>query len=228
MILEYGPTAKLRNAQWHILELTNESTAEQTLHRLALSIPQIFRNYAIELFVPVSERDLNRFHLESGSYLFVRSTSFPALLKLKRVLGVVSLLTEKDCGYASRVIQVSDEYVQGIIQRLQQQHEQRPANIKPGSFVRVIAGETNGFCGHVQTIADDRATVHISLNTKTIILDTPLRNLLDLSHVPEPQQVFHYSSLLADAAEPQDDDNDEPCPRLRLTLKQSLPNAHSY
>jgi hypothetical protein len=196
MILQYGTIAKLKGKNWHYIELRSDKTVENTLRRVGKAIPGIFRSEAVELFIPVNRRDLDVFDLETSVYVFVRSTAFSCLLRLKSVTGVVSLVTEGETSRPSRAIAVPDDYVQTLIKKVEHQFYERPAGIKQGSFVRILDGETRDYCGHVLLVADGKACIKVDLKTKSLMVETPVRNLLNLSHVPENQRVFYYSPLV--------------------------------
>jgi hypothetical protein len=198
MLLEHGNTDTLQSRKWYMLELVSEtdSTIEATLSRITRSIPQIFTNHPVQLFIPVLNRDLNRFDIQSGPYIFVRSNSLEHLSKMKRILGVVGLLTESDTGYMSRLIEIEDSYVQRMMEELRHQQAYKTSKIKKGSFVRILAGQLRDYCGTVTAITNQRATVAIQLNSKSITLDTPTSNLLPLE-LPNKQRKFYYSPELS-------------------------------
>src|SRR5271166_1860533 len=150
MVLEYGEVSKLKGLHWFMCELRSEKTIESTMRRVGKAIPGIFRHDPIEIFIPVVKRDLDVFEMATGPYVFVRSNSFQALLRLKSITGVVALVTEGDTQRPSKAIQVED-------------------------------------------IGDGRAVVRVTLRTKNILLETPVRNLLNLSHVPKEQRVYYFS-----------------------------------
>ena len=116
MLLTYGDCSKLKGKQWCMLEVRSEKTIEPTLRRIGKQIPAIFHDNAVELFVPVGKRDLDRFDLDAAAYLFVRSTSFKDLLRLKTITGVVSLVTEGDSNRPSRSSMFPIPYVQELHQ----------------------------------------------------------------------------------------------------------------
>jgi len=198
MILEYGPVEKLRGMSWFMCELRSEKTIESTMRRVGKQLSGIFRHDPIEIFIPVVKRDLDVFELSTGPYVFVRSTSFSALLRLKSVTGVVSLVTEGDTNRPSKAISVEDGYVQSLIKQAEEEHRKRVIGIEVGSFVRILNGETRDFCGTVEIIGDGKAVVRITLRTKSILLETPVRNLLNLSHVPKEQRVYYFCPLLGE------------------------------
>src|SRR5277367_5200906 len=198
MVLEYGEVSKLRGLQWFMCELRSEKTIESTMRRVGKAIPGIFRNEPIEIFIPVIKRDLDIFEMATGPYVFVRSNNFSSLLRLKSITGVVALVTEGDTQRPSKAISVEDDYVQSLIKQAEEEHRKRAIGIEVGSFVRVLNGETRDFCGVVEIIGDGRAVIRITLRTKSILLETPVRNLLNLSHVPKEQRVYYYSPLVQD------------------------------
>jgi hypothetical protein len=110
----------------------------------------------------------------------------------------VSLVTEGDTNRPSKAISVDDNYVQGLIKQAEEEHRKRAIGIEIGSFVRILNGETRDFCGTVEIIGDGKAVVRVMLRTKFILLETPVRNLLNLSHVPKEQRVYYYCQLVDD------------------------------
>jgi hypothetical protein len=178
-------------------ELRSEKTIESTMKRVGKALHGIFRSEPIELFIPVIKRDLDIFEMSTGPYIFVRSTSFPCLLRLKQITGVVSLVTEGESNRPSKVIAVEDSYVQQLITKGEEEHRNRAIGIEVGSFVRILNGETRDYCGVVEIIGDGRAVVRVTLRTKSILLETPIRNLLNISDVPANQRVYYYGPLVA-------------------------------
>lgn len=193
MVLEYGDVSKLKGLHWFMCEVRSEKTVESTMRRVGKAIPGIFRNEPIEIFIPVMKRDLDIFEMSTGPYVFVRSTSFQSLLRLKSITGIVGLCTEGDTQRPSKAIAVEDAYVQGLIHQAEDEHRKRVIGIEVGSFVRILNGETRDFCGMVEIIGDGRAVICVTLRTKKLLLETPVRNLLNLSHVPKEQRVYYYS-----------------------------------
>jgi hypothetical protein len=198
VIIEHGNVEKLKGVQWHMLEL-GSGKIENMLRRIGNAMPALFKNEPAEVFVPIARQDLDVFELKSP-YLFVRSTAFSSLLRLKQITGVVSLVTEGDTNRPSKAIPVEDSYVQGLIKQAEEEHRRRAIGIEVGSFVRILNGETRDFCGVVEIIGDGRAVVRVTLRTKSILLETPIRNLLNLSHVPKEQRVYYYGPLVDGSA----------------------------
>lgn len=196
MILEYGDITKLKDHHWYLCELRSEKTIESTMKRVGKALHGIFRQEPIEIFIPVIRRDLDVFEMSTGPYIFVRSTSFSALLRLKQITGVVSLVTEGESNRPSKAIPVEDSYVQELIVQAEENHRKRVIGIEVGSFVRILNGETRDYCGVVEIIGDGRAVVRVTLRTKSILLETPIRNLLNLNHVPADQRVYYYGPLI--------------------------------
>src|SRR5271157_4708214 len=142
MLLTYGDCTKLKGKEWCMLEVRSEKTIEPTLRRIGKAIPAIFREDAIEIFIPVGKRDLDVFDLEAAAYLFVRSANFQGLLRLKTITGVVSLVTVGDSNRPSGVIKVVDAEVQPLIQAAEKRFREQSLGIGVGSFVRVLNGDT--------------------------------------------------------------------------------------
>lgn len=239
MILEYGDISKLQGMNWFLMELRSEKTIESTMRRVGKQLGGIFRSDPIEIFIPVIKRDLDVFELSTGPYVFVRSTSFAALLRLKSVTGVVSLVTEGDTNRPNKAIPVEDTYVQSLIKEAEESHRKRVLGIEVGSFVRILNGETRDFCGEVEIIGDGKAVIRVTLRTKSILLETPVRNLLNLSHVPKDQRVYYYSPLVeglfkedavAAAAMIEEDlhlDESVPLPEITEEPQAEEPKKHS-
>jgi hypothetical protein len=198
MILEYGDVTKLKNEPWFMVELRSEKTIESTMRRVGKAIPNIFRSDPIEIFIPVFRRDLDVFEMKTGCYVFVRSTSFQSLLRLKTITGVVSLVTEGDSNRPSKAIKVDDSYVQSVIAEAEEEFRNRGVGIEVDSFVRVLNGDTRDYCGVVEAIGDGKAIVRINLKTKSILLETPLRNLLNISDTPINQRVYYFCPLVGE------------------------------
>ena len=198
MVLEYGDVTKLKGKPWFMVELRSEKTIEPTMRRVGKALPNIFGPEPIEIFIPVFKRDLDTFEMKTGCYLFVRSTSFSSLLRLKTITGVVSLVTEGDSNRPSKAIKVEDSYVQSIIAEAEEEFRNRALDIEVNSFVRILNGDTRDYCGVVEAIGDGKAIVRITLKTKSILLETPIRNLLNLSHVPANQRVYYFCPLVGE------------------------------
>jgi hypothetical protein len=202
MILEYGPVEKVKGMSWYLVELRSEKTIESTMKRVGKALHGIFRSEPIEIFIPVVKRDLDLFEMSTGPYIFVRSTpaGFSSLLRLKQVTGIVSMVTEGESNRPSKVISVEDAYVQTLIAQAEEEHRKRAIGIEVGSFVRILNGETRDFCGVVEIIGDGRAVVRVTLRTKSILLETPIRNLLNISYVPPSERVYYWGPLVHDLA----------------------------
>lgn len=196
MILEWGDVSKLKSLDWYALELRSERTIESTMRRVGKAIPGIFREDPIEIFIPVFKRDLDVFEMGTMNLIFARSTNFSALFRLMTVTGVVQLMTEGETKRPNKAIKISDDYVQGLEAEAEKLHTTRGEGIEVGSFVRILNGEMRDFCGTVEVIGAGRAIIRINLKTKTCLNETPVRNLLNLSHVPKEQRVYYYGPLV--------------------------------
>jgi hypothetical protein len=176
------------------------------MRRVGKAIPAIFRDDPIEIFIPVFKRDLDVFEMKTGCYVFVRSSNFQSLLRLKTITGVVSLVTEGESNRPSKAIKVDDAYVQSIIKEAEEEFRARAVGIEVGSFVRVLNGELRDYCGTVEVVGDGKAIIRITQKTKCILLETPIRNLLNCSHVPPNQRVYYYYPLVAELVDELGDD----------------------
>jgi hypothetical protein len=196
MILTYGDVSSLGNEQWYTVELRSEKTVESTLRRLGEALPNIFRESGIELFIPLATRDLNTFELATDTYIFARSLNFSALLRLKTVTGVVGLLTEGDSNRPSKVLKIDYSYVAGLIDEARNRFFARAKDVQAGSFVRILDGYTRDWCGTIVNIHDGTACVRVDLKTKLLLVETPVRNLLDLNHVPASLRTFYFANMM--------------------------------
>ncbi len=196
MILEWGAVEKLKGLDWYCLELRSERTIESTMRRVGKAIPGIFREDAIEIFIPVFKRDLDVFEMGTMNLIFARSTNFSALFRLMTVTGVVQLMTEGETKRPNKAIHIADDYVQSLMAEAEKLHTSRGEGIEVGSFVRILNGEMRDFCGTVEVIGAGRAIIRIVLKTKTCLNETPIRNLLNLSHVPKELRVYYYGALV--------------------------------
>jgi len=200
MIITHGDVSKLKGLNWFMVELRSEKTIEPTMRRIGNALPGIFRDEPVEIFIPVFRRDLDVFEMKTQCYIFVRSTSFSALLRLKSVTGVVCLVTEGESNRPNKAISVEDTYVQQIIAEAEEEFRDRGKGIEVGSFVRVLNGPTRDYCGTVEVVNDGQACVRVDLKTKVLLIETPLRNLLNLSDVPANQRVFYFCDLVKELA----------------------------
>ena len=216
--MTYKDCSGLKGKEWCLLEVRSEKTIEPTLRRIGKAIPSIFRDDAVEIFIPVGKRDLDMFDLEAAAYLFVRSTSFPGLLRLKTITGVVSLVTEGDSNRPSKVIKVEDSYVQGLIRAAEKRFKEHSAGVEVGSFVRVLNGETRDFCGTVRAIDNWKAIVRIRLKTKSIMLETPVSNLLNLSHIHPELRAYYYCPLVTNLKDDEETEGHAALPGIHRTL----------
>ena len=201
MIITHGDVSRLKGHNWFLIELRSEKTIEPTMRRIGNALPGIFRDEPVEIFIPVFRRDLDVFEMKTQCYIFVRSTSFSALLRLKSVTGVVCLVTEGESNRPSKAIPVDDTYVQQIIHEAEDEFRDRGKGIDVGSFVRILNGPTRDYCGVVEIVNDGQACVRVDLKTKVLLIETPLRNLLNLSDVPAAQRVFYFCDLVKELAQ---------------------------
>lgn len=185
-----------KDLNWYWIELRSEKTIESTLRRLGQALPVIFRDSAVEVFIPIAKRDLNVFDLTTGTYIFVRSPHFQRLSRLKKVIGVVGLVTYGDSNHPSQAIPVENSFVQQKIEEAELKFLNSAHSIDIHSFVRILDGDMRDWCGVVIGIHDGMAVVRITIKTKVILVETPVRNLLDKSDVPECLRVFYYGDLV--------------------------------
>lgn len=227
MLFHYGNTDKLKGKPWYMMELSNEKTIEQTMRRIGKNIPGIFRNEAVEVFIPVCLRDLDVFEMKTGIYIFIRTTALQPLLRLKSVTGVVSLVTEGDTNHPSKAIMTQDSFVQGVIKEVEQIFFERAKGMRVGDFVRIIDGETRDYCGKVEVMQSGMAVVRVNLKTKSILVETPVRNLLRQPHVPADEQVFYSGPIVSQLCKDDPEGKKLIAPDLKITeedaLSKSLP-----
>lgn len=193
MILEYPGANPITTKQWFMLELRSEKTSEETIKRIGKAMKDIFGDDSAEVFIPVIQRDLDTFVLLTECYVFVRADNPQKVGKLKRVTGVQGVLAKDESTRHTKFLRVEDDYVQGLIKQCWEAHYRRASTIRPGSWVRILDGQTRDYCGLVMAVDGDLAMVRIDQKTKMVSVQTPVHNLLDLSHVPEAHRVFYYS-----------------------------------
>lgn len=201
MVLEYGDTSKLEGLPWALLELTSEKQPEVAVRRIGQQAPSIFRDSSFEMFVPVKRRDLGVYEMAAGNYVFVRSDDRKALLRLQGITGTVGLATKGDSRRPTDVLWTDDAYVQGLV--AESEALWRARNVAAGAFVRVLDGQMRDMCGTVTSVEGGMAEVAIELKTRIVYLTTPVRNLLDLSHVHPSKRAWYYGPL-CDGVEPAD------------------------
>jgi hypothetical protein len=198
MILTFGNMAPHQDMDWYMVELRSEkaNALESTLGRLGRALPVIFRDSAVELFIPIARRDLNVFELNTASFIYARSPHFAKLLRMKTVTGVVGLYTRGDSNHPSQAIKAENSFVHAQIEAAESAFRSRAEAINIGSFVRILDGDMRDWCGTVTNIHDGFAVVRIAIKTKIMLVETPVRNLLDKSDVPDGLRVFYYGDLV--------------------------------
>jgi transcription antitermination factor NusG len=196
MILTYGDVSQFGDMRWYMIELRSEKTIESTLRRLGQSLAKYFREIPVEIFIPIEKRDLHTMELTTGNYIFARSPVLRCLLQLRNISGIVGLVTQGDTRHPANAIQVDHPYVASLIDTAETLFINRAHAIGIGSFVRIIDGEMRDWCGTITELHDGVAAVRVEIKTKTLIIETPVRNLLDKSFVPEHLRVFYYSELV--------------------------------
>jgi hypothetical protein len=117
------------------------------------------------------------------------------------VTGVVWLVCHGEGTHPNRLINIEDSYIQGLVTKCKETYDHRNIGIVPGSFVRILDGHTRDFCGIVKSIAATRAVVQVDLKTTSMMVQTPLKNLLNLDTIPKDLRVFYYSPILEDGPE---------------------------
>jgi hypothetical protein len=195
MILTNGPFTELAGKDWYTLEFGNDLTIEPVLHRLATALAGIFRDSPAELFVPLGNRDLGIYELKTGVYVFIRG-DLKLVKRLHCVCGLAGLVS-RQVKTISRFIVSTDAEVQPMIAACAADIAARVAAIKLGSFVRILAGRNRDYCGTVMSMDDSCAVVSVELFTFTMMIETPLGNLLSLGDVPEDKRVFYFCPSVA-------------------------------
>ena len=144
----------------------------------------MFRTSPLLIFVPMDYHDGMR--LQTGSYLYLHSDNFSALARLKRVRGVVGLVTAGGVSNPRAAIRIESEDVERMICDAQRQHAERIAGIERGCAVRVLDGLLKNYCGDVVSIRADRAIVLIRTETRVLRLETARGNLLLVERTGDP------------------------------------------
>lgn len=196
MILTYGDVSRLQSRHWNVIELRSEKTSEETIKRIGKALKNIFKDDPAEIFVPIANRSLENLELMTDCYIFVRSLDPKKIVKIKGVTGVVWIVCHGEGTHPSRLINIDNEYIDNLIEQCQKSHSSRSLGIVPGSFVRILDGHIRDYCGIVKNINESRAVIQIDLKTTSMLLETPIKNLLNMNHVPEELRVFYYSELL--------------------------------
>ena len=194
MLLNYLDTTKIEAPYWFMVELRSEKTSEETIKRIGRSLKAIFQEEPAQVFVPVVERDLDTFVLLTECYVFARADDTAKIAKLRKVTGVQAIMALDDSTRPAKFIKVEDDYVQGLITQCLDNHHKRALEIRAGTWVRIIDGETRDMCGSVISVHGDRVIIKIDMKTKPVMVETDIHNLVDLSHVPEAHRVFYYSA----------------------------------
>jgi hypothetical protein len=215
MLLNYGSVEKLTGLPWQTIEV--RTLREYTFRRIAAALPGLFRAEPVQIFIPVRRRDLGIFECDTANYVFVRSTGNKVVGRLKTITGVVGLLTTDGSNRLSKVIKIDDGYVQGLIQDTEA-YFRRDQGIEVGSFVRILSSRVRDYCGTVEEKDGEAVVVRVSLKSKSLMVETTIYNLLNLSHVPAEQRVWYYSALVDQLG--QDGQADLVAPDLQMDPEQ--------
>jgi hypothetical protein len=207
MMLTYKNVQRLQGQDWYALELSNEHTLKTTLKRIGLAMPKIFKAEPCEAFIPIVKVERDKFEMATGDIIFVRSTSVRLIRRMLKIQGVINLFGSQSEGVSTEgqplrstpPTAVEDSYVQTLIERSLEVYGQRGQDVERGSFCRVLDGECARLCGEVTDVEGGWATLLIGLNSFSITLHTPLRNLIDLPGVPRSLRSFYYCDLVTDA-----------------------------
>ena len=190
MLLSYRDTSRLANLPWWLLEFRRPENAEIVLRRIIKSAAQSFKRNPVEIFLCRE--------LPYEGWIFVRSTSAEAVGKIGAVHGLLSSKARAFLGKGD-VIEVEDAEVQKLIAAARATHELASSKIKSGSFVRIRDGFTRDYCGCVEEIADNIATIHIRLFSRDFFVRTPIGNLADLSNIANGRKVFYCTACTTHA-----------------------------
>ncbi len=201
VLLEYNDTSNL-TGPWWMAELRSADSVDPTIKRVAKEAPGIFREAALQIFLPTLPPDFGPIELTTINAIFVRSDNFKALCRLKQVTGITGLATRGDTNNTRDALTVDDEYVQGLVTASQAAWEKRGEGIEVGSFARLLQGETSGFCGFVESIEGQRAKLRVDYFDRKLYIDTPTKNLKCLDDVPENRRCFYYGPEVAELEDP--------------------------
>jgi hypothetical protein len=138
----------------------------------------------------------------SGPYFYARTDSVDCACRLRSITGVAHLVTSDGNASPKKALYVDQAFIDDMARKSKALRDARCAGLKRGSFVRIMDSEFRDFCGHVNKIEGDRAVVKVELLTKRMFINTPIRNLLNLSQVPLERRVFYYGGLVADMEDP--------------------------
>ncbi len=189
MLIQQGRVSSLGRRSWVGVELVSEARTEESVLHLAQWAGKALRGQPFQLLFPVRSRDLDGLRMLSP-YLFARSLEVELLKSVSSLYGVQGLVSDG----SGKPLEMSDDFVQGVI------HESRGAatswsnGIKRGSFVRVLLGREHMLCGHVRKIVAGIADVELSMKLRTVKLTIPVKALLNLDHVPERDREYFYGS----------------------------------
>jgi hypothetical protein len=201
MTLTHHDTKRIKAKDWLVFELRNENTAEGTMRRVCAEIPGIFREHPVEVFVPVGARDLGVYGLMSGPYFYARTDHIDGACRMRSITGVAALVTSDGGTSPKRALRVEQAYIDDMRERSRRERDARCAGIGRGSFVRIMDSEYRELCGHVELVRGSRCVVKVELLTKQVFVETPLRNLLRLDHVPLERRVFYHCPLVEEMEE---------------------------
>ena len=188
MLIEQGRTAALSSHPWAAIRLCSDISLDETVLRIArwarAAIPP---PAPFQLLFPIQSRDLAGITMLTP-YLLARSRPLSTLDRLSALHGIRGL--ESDAH--GHPLEFSDAFVSGIIRRAEEVRAAWSSPIRHGSFARIMVGPERMLCGTVEFVNCTRARIRVSMRSRDIVLDIPIRALKDLGDVPLDERTYHY------------------------------------
>ncbi len=173
------------------VELVSEARTEESVLHLAQWAGKALRGQAFQLLFPVRSRDLDGLRMLSP-YLFARSLDLDILKSVSSLYGVQGLVSDG----SGRPLEMSDDFVQGVIHESRGAADSWSKGIKKGSFVRVLMGREHMLCGTVRKIVAGVADVEVSMRLRSLRITIPVRALLNLDHVGINEREYFYAGVI--------------------------------
>lgn len=190
MLINAGRVSALGNKPWAGIELVSDITIEDRVYQIIQWAVKTFRSEPFQLLFPVKSYGIHGVQTLSP-YLWARTAKLGRLKAVSSLYGVEGLVSDGN----GQVIQVDNEFVQGVVAETRAAADDWSMGIRKGSFVRVLKGRTRMLCGDVKKIEDGVADVIVSLRLRTLRLKVPVSVLLNLGDVPKEKREYFYGEI---------------------------------
>ena len=190
MLIQSGRVENLKGLPWAAIEFYANSVApvdsrvEETVRNIVKWSRTLKEPF--QMLFPVKSRSVDGVQMLSP-FLWARTVQLKVLKGVSSVKGVEGLSSN-----SQGIIEVSDDFVQELIEKTRAYAEARCAGLEIGCFARVLMGSHRMLVGKVLARSRESVTLLIALRTRTVKLDVPVMALENLG--TEEREYFYRES----------------------------------